>query len=326
MMFRGTFFRLFSYGIIAGVAIIMASQILGSVSWVVVSMRLGNVMPFLAVVGVTLVMQRVVSLYNPKSPIIETLLDVTAWGTVVYLFFVLLVGLLPYGLLISLAGAGFSVLGCMIVRDPTELKERLHLAADLAVAFRSNGLRTGLDYDLAMWAFITRQKLDVLLLPRGSFGKVVSVLRDRPLLPAILSHFEFIDVLIIREKGGIGLSQQVKKVLADAGVSEIEQTSPLLRKAVLLMPLLDVHDGLEMSDYVLAVNEKSVEVLLKQQPERLMIFPHPDGLRAVTRRESVPGIEAKDIPSEFLERIILGRDLGTISLMLSQAGGEQAAN
>ena len=127
-----------------------------------------NIFIAVSVVLVALIMQRIPSIVKSENRIITTLLDVLSWSTVIYLFFVLLVGLLPYGLLVSLVGAGISLLGCLIVRDPSELKERLHIAADIAESMRGTGLKSGPDRDTMIWAYIRRQRLEVLRLPLGS--------------------------------------------------------------------------------------------------------------------------------------------------------------
>jgi len=321
-MIKGPIIKLVTWGIIAGVALVIATQILGSVSWVVVSLRLGNYLPFALVILVTVIMQRVPVSFKSENRIICTLLDVISWATVVYLFFVLLVGLLPYGLLASVIGAGFSVLGCMIVRDPSEVKERLTLAADIAESLRGSGFKSGGDRDAMMWSFIRRQHLEVLQLPRGSFESVASILRDRPMLPVVLIHFENSDFLVIRTSNDINWVQQVKRLLSDAGIFDLLQVPPLLKKALLLLPLLDEHDGLKISDYVIASNEKSVEVLLKHRPSRMVLFPNSDGLRIVARRESVPGLDTLDIMSDLVEKVVLGRDNDALSTIISRAGGE----
>jgi hypothetical protein len=92
------------------------------------------------------------------------------------------------------------------------------------------------------------------------------------------------------------------------------------------MPILDEHDGLYTADYVLAINEKSVQVLLDHRPERMTVFPHSDGPRIVVRRESVPGIEVENIPSELSERIVVGREHEALSNMVVPPGGEPTAN
>ncbi|MHA1909581.1 MAG: hypothetical protein ACW98Y_19940 [Candidatus Thorarchaeota archaeon] len=325
-MGKGFIFKIMSYGIIAGVALVLGTQILSSVSWVVVSLRLGNIVPFSLVVVVTLLLQRIAASVEAKSPVVSTLVDISAWASVIYLFFVLLVGLIPFGILIAIAAAGLSVVGCMIVRDPSDLKEKLILAADMATAYRGAGLRSGPDRDSVLWSYLQRQSMEVLQLPRGSFETVTTVLKDRPMLPVALIHFDYTDFLIIRDSKEVEWIKQVKRVLHDAGVFDTLLVPTLLRKAILLMPILDEHDGLKTSDYVLAVNKKSVQVLLDHRPERMIVFPHSEGLRIVVRRESVPGIEVESIPSDLTERIIVGREHDALSSIVIQPGGESTAH
>ncbi|MDF1537706.1 MAG: hypothetical protein P1Q69_02245 [Candidatus Thorarchaeota archaeon] len=325
-MLKGMMVKVVTWGVIAGVALVIGTQILGSVSWVVVSLRLGNYIPFISIVFVTLLMQRFPVSIKSENRIIRTLLDVISWAAVVYLFFVLLVGFLPYGLLVSIVGAGSSLLACMIVRDPSEVKERLLLAADMAESLRCTGFKSGADRDAMMWSYMRRQQLEILQLPRGSFDNVVKVLRDRPMLPVALVHFEKSDFLVIKTSNDINWVRQVKRVLSDAGIIDILHTPPLLKKAILLLPLLDEHDGLKISDYVIASNEKSVEVLLKHRPERIMLFPNSDGLRIVARRESVPGIDTMNITSDLAERVVLGRDNKALTTIINRAGGESITN
>jgi hypothetical protein len=214
-MGKGFVFKIMSWGIIAGVALVLGAQILSSVSWVVVSLRLGNIVPFSLVLVVTLLLQRVATSTESKSPVVSTLIDVLAWASVVYLFFVLLVGLIPYGLLIAISASGFSVLGCMIIRDPTELKEKLLLTADMASAYRGVGLRSGPDRDAVLWSYLQRKNIAVLQLPRGSFDNVIAVLKDRPMLPVALVHFDYTDFLIIKDSKEVDWIRQIKRVLHD---------------------------------------------------------------------------------------------------------------
>ncbi|MFW9849963.1 MAG: hypothetical protein ACFFF4_12565 [Candidatus Thorarchaeota archaeon] len=322
-MGRGLIFKLMTWGIIAGVALIIATQLLGSVSWVVISLRLGNPIPFVLVVASTLLLQRIAVSITPSSPVVTTLLDVAAWASVVYLFFVLLVGLIPYGLVIAISAAGLSVVGCMVVRDPSDLKEKATQAADMANAYRGVGFRSGPDKDTVLWAYLQRQDLEILQLPRGSFSNVVSIIKDRPMLPAVLLHFEHSDFLIVRNSDDVDWNRQIKRVLLDAGVFNIRQVSPLLRKAILLMPILDEHDGLKIRDYVVAINEKSIQVLIDHSPERMTLFPHSEGIRIVVRKESIPGIEVESIPSEYAERVVVGREIELVSNIFSQSGGSE---
>ncbi len=325
-MIKGSLLKVVTWGIIAGVALVIATQILGSVSWVVMSLRLGNYIPFISIVLVTAIMQRLPISIKSENRIVSTLLDVISWAAVVYLFFVALIGLLPYGLLTSIVGAGLSLLGCMIIRDPSELKERLILAADVAESLRGSGFKSGTDRDVMMWSFIRRQQMEVLQIPRGSFENAVTILRDRPMLPVALLHFEKSDFLLIKTSNEIKWVRQVKRVLADAGILDVLHVPPLLKKALLLLPLLDEHDGLKISDYVIASNEKSVEVLLKHRPERMVLFPNSEGLRIVARRESVPGIDTLNITPDLAERVVLGRDNYALTTIINRVGGETITN
>lgn len=326
MMFGKSVFTLAKWAIVAGVALVIGSQLLESATWVVFSFRLGNFVPFVGVLAITLVLQRVSVVAKPQVSVVAMLTDVLASASSVYLFFVILLGLLPYGLIISLIGSCLSVIAVAAVRSPSEFKKRISLLLETAGTYTGTGLGMGYDSEKALYNSIIRQRKEVLCIPQAGFGCVVNILKARPMLPVALAHYVDMDFLIVTNSDGHDWTSQVKRLLQEEGLSGVQLAPPLLKKVVLFLPLLEEDSGLQVADYGLASSENSVNVLLGARPERMTVFPGSDGLRVVARRDSVPGIEMNEIPPEVSKRIVLRRDTGAVTRIPEKTEGLMTAN
>ncbi len=326
MMFGKSVFTLAKWAIVAGVAIVIGSQLLESATWVVLSFHLGNFVPLLCVLTITFVLQRVSVAAKPQVPVVAMLTDVLASASSVYLFFVILLGLLPYGLAISLIGSCLSVISVAAIRSPSELKKRISLLMESAGTYTGTGLGIGYDREKALWNSIIRLKKEVLCIPQAGFSSVVNILKARPMLPVALAHYADMDFLIVTNSDGHDWTSQVKRLLQEECVPGVQIVPPLLMKVVLFLPLLEEETGMQVADYGLASSENSVNALLGARPVRMTVFPGSDGLRVVARRDSVPGIEMNEIPTQISKRVVLRREIDAVTRLPEKTEGLMTAN
>jgi hypothetical protein len=326
MMFGKSVFTLAKWAIVAGVAIVIGSQLLESVSWVVISFRFGNFMPLMGVLAITFVVQRISTAAKQQAQIVAMLTDVLASASAVYLFFVMLLGLLPYGLNISLIGSCFSIIVIAAIRSPDDFRKRISLLVETAGTYTATGIGMGYGREKALWNSVVRGKKEVLCIPQDGFNSVIDILKDRPMLPVALAHYVDMDFLIVTNHDGHDWTYQVKRLLLEEGVPGVQLAPPLLKKVVLFMPLFEEDRGVQVEGYGLASSENSVNALLSARPCRMTVFPSSDGLRVVARRDSVPGIEMKEIPAEVSKRVVFRRDIDGVTKVPEKTEGLKSAN
>jgi hypothetical protein len=326
MMFGKSIFTLAKWAIVAGVAIVIGSQLLESVSWVVISFRFGNFMPLIGVLAVTFALQRISIAAKQQTQIVAMLTDVLASASAVYLFFVMLLGLLPYGLAISLIGSCFSIIVIAAIRSPEDFRKRISHIVEAAGIYTGTGIGIGYDREKALWNSIIRGKKEVLCVPQEGFNSVIDILKARPMLPVALAHYVDMDFLIVTNSDGHDWTYQVKHLLLEEGVSGVQLAPPLLKKVVLFMPLFEEDGGVQVAGYGLASSESSVNALLSARPCRMTVFPSSDGLRVVGRRDSVPGIEMKELPAEVSKRVVYRRDIDGVTKLPEKSEGLMSAN
>jgi len=238
-------------------------------------------------------------------------LQVLGWGSAVYLLFVVLVGMLPYGILAAFVSAGITAILCSVISDPTELRERLDAMrkATESIGFDAQGLglADGVDNVQSLWARISKLDYSVIVLPPDSSNSIASLLRSRPKLPVCVVRLYDNDMMIVTS--GKEWLTKILSVLKESGIENSKAASPLLTKAVLGLPIIEQEHGLDISDYKIIQDETTIEKLLKMRPLRMSLFPGPDGLRALVRSETTLGLETHSIPSRQLTRAVLGRDI-----------------
>ncbi len=319
----GRVFALAKWAVVAAVAIVVGSDLLRSASVVALSLKAGNTAPFAAVLVVTIVLLVVsgrVSRRGKGSRVPGLLMDIAAYACAIYLFLVILLSTLSLGVVVALASAACTALLVPAARNPRSLRK---LRGPVASIVSGSGLSLpGVEQAIRpdeAWRAVSRSSMRVIAVPPEFRDVLVTMLRERPLLPVSLTHLEGGLFLIV--SGNDRKEDWEKRLLVlldELGVKGSRTVSPLLREAVLALPFLDSMHGFRMSDYVLAVDLSTVERLIQSWPDRMTIFPDPHGLRVVVRKQHAAGLNTRAIPRGCEGGVLVGRDLSVFDEEVQQ--------
>ncbi|MHA1903456.1 MAG: hypothetical protein ACXADL_08005 [Candidatus Thorarchaeota archaeon] len=303
--------------IIAGaLALAAGAQLLSSVVSIVLSIRLGNPFPFVSVIIVTFVLIRLPTRYQNES-IPSSLLTILSYGATGYLVVVVFVAVMPYGLHLALLGSGIAAILCSFVSNPSSIIEKIQqLSSTLpASSFLSINNAKSMGNEISYSVGISKD-YRVLILPNDSRENVVDLMRNRPLLPISLTHYEDCDALIIASTKEMDsrIVNRILLLLKENGIDSVDVATPLLCEAILLAPLVDEQNGLYMSDYRIANGKNSIEHLLSIWPSRMTVFTKSSMLGIIVHDAAVPGLLAASLPSGHESEILLRRDFSSISM------------
>jgi hypothetical protein len=309
-------FKIIGVVIAGALALAAGAQLLSSVVSVVISIRLGNPFPFASVIIVTFVLLRLPTRYQNES-IPSSLLTILSYGATGYLVVVVFVAVMPYGLHFALLGSGIVAILCSIVSNPSVIMEKMQQLSSTLPATSllsiSNGKSIGNEIS---YSVRISQDYRVLILPSDSREKVVDLMRNRPLLPMSLTHYEDCDALIIASTKEMDsrIVNRILSLLKENGINSVDDATPLLSEAILLAPLIDEQNGLYMSDYRIANGKSSIEHLLSIWPSRMTVFTKSSMLGIIVHDTAVPGLLAANLPSGHESDVLLRRDFSSIIL------------
>ncbi len=284
--------------VVAGaVALAMGASLLSSVVGVVTALRAGDIVPFIVVTVTTVIFLRLSANSPEKRTPIHVLLGVLGWASAIYLFVVVLMWVLPFGVAPAILAAGITAVLCGFVRDPTGLNEKMSRIADVSssLGLSPNGLSitSQLDGTQSIWTRMERFRYKVIIIPHKHFDTVIDLLKDRPKLPVSFTRLEDTDVLIVRDEEW---ADNVLAVLRESGVHDAYIASPLLEKAILAFPLLEHEHGVKVIDYQFTYDADTVQKLLAIQPLRMTVYPDPKGLVVMVFSDSVLGLNLEPLP------------------------------
>lgn len=311
------------WAVIGAVAIVIGSELLRSASVVALSLKAGNVGPFAVVLVMTiglLVLSGRVSRRAKGSRVPGLLMDIAAYACTIYLFLTTLLSTLSLGVVVALGSAACTALLVPAARNPRSLQK---LRGPLVSAVSGTGLSLpGVEQSISpneAWRAVSRSSMRVIAVPPESRDVMVAMLRERPLLPVSLTHLQGALFLVV--SGNDRKEDWERRLLAlldELGVKGSRKASPLLREAVLALPILDSMHGLWMSDYVLAADLSTVERLIQSWPDRMTVFPDPHGLRVVVRKQHAAGLNTRAIPRGCETGVLVGRDLSVFDEEVQQ--------
>ena len=296
--------------LVLGGAIVLATgaELLASVVSVVLAVRLGNFVPLLAVVVLTIVLQMLTNhvAHESQGLIIVTMLAYAITG---YLAFTVFLIALPYGLIASILASGAV---CVISSISRKQKLGIYWKQVMQSLSHSQNVLHGLSDRQVPIGDGTSFKLNsfhtVVILEEGVREKIVQLLRERPLLPVSFTHYEDCDVIFIADESDPVRYEQVMKLLKDFSIGVKGPASPLLAEAVKMVPILDSRNGLKFEDYRLTRDEKTICSLLTQAPSRLTVFPSPLGLGVLIPATEVPGMNVEHLKRGCEADILLNRE------------------
>lgn len=313
------------YALAGAAMLFLGSQLLSSVTWVVLAWRFGNITPLVSVwAGTVLIL--LLTRKQTSEPL-STVLDVVSWACILYAGVVMMFIALPMGLIVAFFTLGVTVMICHSIKEPGGISGRfstlLEPAGTLGQSIPMIG-RTTITRSAA-WSSIDRLKMKALVLPTPLRGTVLDLLRERPLLPVSVTRYEDCDIMIVRTEGEEKVLRQVREALTEKGVGDSQPLSPFMTNAVLGLPILEQENGLALDGYMVATEESTVEKLLEMWPNRITVFPNRSGLRVVIRYDSAPGFDLEELPQGTEARILLGRDTTLIPTGGVEIAGESTA-
>lgn len=300
--------KLIGYAIAGAIALIAGTELLASVVTVVLAFRLGDISPLVAVILLTVGLLLLVKRVSEDSPT-RLILNILAYAASGYLAVVSFVIVLPYGLVFAGIAAGITAGICSIIKEPAILMPYLQEFVSQIQSIGSMNIVSKRTVPVGEGdSFSLNTMHNILILDDGSRDKVIQLMRDRPLLPISLTHFVGCDVLFVSEDSTPAKFEQIMKLLKDMSIGVKKQTSSLLAEAIQMVPIIDSQNGLEMDNYRLARNEKTINDLLALAPVRMTVFPTTAGLRVLVPDMDAPGLIVESIEQGREVSVLLYRD------------------
>jgi len=302
--------RLVGLAVAGTVALTVGASLLSSVVVVVTALRAGDIVPLIIVAVTTVILLRLSAKPSEKRTPVHVLLEVLGWTSAIYLFVVVLMWVLPFGMVPAILAAGITAMLCGLVKNPTGLNEKISQIVDVtsSLGLSPTGLSIAsrLDGTQSMWARIESFQYKVIIIPHKHFDTVVGLLTDRPKLPVSLTRLEGTDALIVRDEEW---ADRVIVVLRESGVPDAHIASPLLEKTIIAFPLLEQEHGVKVNDYQFTCDPETVEKLLAIQPLRMTVYPDPKGLVVMVFSDSVPGLNLEPLPMGREASAVMARDI-----------------
>jgi hypothetical protein len=305
--------RLVGLAVAGAVALAVGANLLSSVVGVVTALRAGDVVPLIIVAVTTVILLRLSAKPSENRTPVHVLLEVLGWTSAIYLFVVVLMWVLPFGMVPAILAAGITAMLCGLVRDPTGLNEKMSRIVDasssLGLSPTGLGITSRLSGTQSMWARINRLRYKVIIIPPKHIDTVIGLLKDRPKLPVSLTRLEDTDALIVRDEEW---ADRVLVVLGESGVPDAHIATPLLEKAIIALPLLEQEHGVKVNDYQFACDPNTVEKLLVLKPLRMTVFPNPNGLVVMVFSDSVLGLNLQPLPIGREASAVVARDISRL--------------
>jgi hypothetical protein len=298
-------------GLAVGGAIALAAgaQVLSSVVSVVLAFRFGNIIPLLMVVGLTISIHLIANRVPEESAAL-IVFKILLYAVTGYLALIAFVIVLPYGLIMSIIAAGAVGVFSSILGEQRKFWNHFIHFFNFQnyfdrLSIRSIPIGDGVSYRL-------NSLHSIVILDEGNREKIVHLMKERPLLPISLTHFEDCDVLFIAVENDSSRYERVLKLLRDSGIGVKGLASPLLAETIQMVPILDSNNGLKFEDYRIARDDTTISSLLTQAPPRLTVFPSAQGLRVLVPELEAPGLNVERLKQGYEVDVLLHRDYSCI--------------
>lgn len=299
MMFGKSLIKLFGMAIAGAIALVVGVQLIGSATAIVLSLRYGDIIPFLLVTLATVILLRLPKMMKEGTSF-RAALVVIAYGITGYLVLVVFILLLPFGVVASLTGSSFTLVLCSLVHDPAEVQL---FVTDVQLKYNPQRMEITSTVSIErMMHALESKALDgnhVFQIRHGDEDKIVEIVRNRPLLPISITKYEDFSIVAVSTANDTRLLSQVRQLLSDAGIDTESRPSSLFLDAILKLPIIDAQFGLPMKEFCFVSHPETVECLLENWPTRMTAFPTLHGPCVILPRLAIPGIVVKDIPSGF---------------------------
>lgn len=316
--------RLISYAVAGAIAVLLGGRLLSSVTSVVLAWRLGNPLPLIVAAGGTFLL--VFFSRGEANTLPLMILNIIAWIASAYMSLVVFFVALPLGLVPGFAAMAVSLFAVGIIKDTRGVGGRIHNMIDhTAILGSSIPLIGKAEIDeRGLLTAMSRSRYVGFLLARSEKGKVLRMIRERPLLPVSLSRYEDTDILFVQND--LENASQIEMLLRDAGIEGIERLSAFHAGAVLSLPLFEKREeAASLSDYVFCNDAATVDRLVEIWPRSVSLYPSRDGAIVVSPRDAVPGFESQPIPRGLRSAVVVERDVSLLEIGGNNIASEQNA-
>ncbi len=317
-MFGKTIMRVISYAVAGAIAVLLGGRLLSSVASVVLAWRLGNPLP-LAVVTVGTVLLVFLS-RGEATTLPLMILNIISWIASAYMSVVVFFVALPFGLILGFTAMAVSLIAVSVVKDTRGLGGRVRSMIERTAILGASIPLLGHEMDdSGMLSSLGRRNFVAFLVSRNERGRILQLMRERPLLPISLSGYEETDILFVRDDGAN--AAQIEVLLRDAGVDGLEKLSSFHTSAVLNLPLIEKREEVHTpSEYVFCHDVATVDRLVEVWPKRMTLHPSRSGVIAIASEDAVPGFETQPIPRGLRSTVVMERNVS-----LLEAGGKDVA-
>ncbi|MHA1926656.1 MAG: hypothetical protein ACXABV_05400 [Candidatus Thorarchaeota archaeon] len=297
-MFGKGVLKIIGLAVAGAMALAGGAQLLASVAIVIVAFRSGDIIPLVLTIGTTMALIQMKR--RLANDTLSSIVGILAYAASGYLAVVAFVGMLPLGLVSSLVGAAVTIMVCSVMYDPSQLTAWMAtLSSDSTISWINQAPgSSGFPIYLEMFH-------QLILIPPDSREMIVTLMRDRPLLPISLTHFNECDVLFIDNNSKRTSSTQVKDIIEKRNIPIGCEASTLLREAILKVPLIDEKHGLAMNEYHLAYENDTIVQLILNPPSRMIVFPSKTGPRIIYPESAAPGLVSRKVPDNELANALL---------------------
>jgi hypothetical protein len=290
-------FKLIGLAVMGALALVLGSEFLVSVTWTVTQVHLGNFLPFISIIGITILLM-LWSGHTREGKSLGPLLDILGYASTAFLVVVVFTLMIPMGLFSSLLSAMGTVLICSLVRDPSDITgylDRIGLAPiSLLERYRCRDIH---------WTTYEYRNVAYLIDNRDA-SAIIEVIRQNPDIPLSLTRYiDCYGLIAPEENRGLTLS-----VMRLREIAPLARDSRALRSMTVGLPLILLEEGYDLSEYAATRLPVAVEYLLKEWPQGATLFNDGAHLRMLLLRGQGEGLDLAALPKGRERMIVVDRE------------------
>jgi hypothetical protein len=292
--------------IIGAFLIILLTSLLDSVVSVVIQTRGGNFLPVILIFLVTTVSLRIAH-SNREQNVSSTILWVIGWCPAVYLCAI--VGFYFYSpstMINAIIAGGVVYLYCRSIYETPDLRIKMtYLFASTKASMTNIAIGYG-NVRNPIWSNCNGFRTQLFLVSQEAYESIIYLMKERPTLPVSYTHLEDFDYISILKEDG--WPNRIRNLLNNLEIEGLRSAPPLLEKGARALPLI-LQDNVDTRiEYGITTDTLSTDILIKDWPASITIFPGKNGLRAVVPLNKAPGIDLYHLSKIEVLRILVERD------------------
>ena len=302
----GKISSLFRYVIIGVFILILFSSLLDSVLVVVIQTREGNYLPIILIIFISTVSLRIAHT-NRAQNIPSTILWAVGWLPAIYFCSIVFFFLYsPATMFNAILGGGVAFLCCKSYYEIPDLRIKI---AYLFASTKASMSSIAIGYNSAknsIWTSATGSQSQLFIVPQESRESILYLMKERPTLPISYTHLEDFDYISILKENG--WSERIRNLMSNLDIGGLKSVPPLLEKGARVLPLL-LQDQIDSKiEYGITSDVSSADIMIKDWPVGITIFPGKNGLRVVAPLNKVLGLDLHHLSKIDAFRILIDRD------------------